>query len=210
MWESLNSAWIEFSNISPSQRHRRRAAAHPRLGPRALGALSRRAAQHDPAQRHLLLQPARHLPRARRQHRAHPRREVLRAAAADRDGRRRRRQRAVGRHPALGLGAPQLPLGLQGELPPVAHRRLPDPQPGDAALAALLLRRDQPGARATSPSSTEPRAPATRRQRRRGGCSPTATSTRSSSRGCTSSSWTSSPRNNRVGAEIAEAYHFNA
>ena len=45
-----------------------------------------------------------------------------------RDGRRRRRQRAVGRDPALGLGAPQLPLGLQGELQALAHRRISDPQ----------------------------------------------------------------------------------
>ena len=77
-----NSAWIEFSNIKSGERHGRRAAAHPRLGAVALGALSRRAAQHDPAQRHVLFQPARHLPRARRQHRAHSRREVLRPAAA--------------------------------------------------------------------------------------------------------------------------------
>ena len=40
-----------------------------------------------------------------------------------------RRQRPVGRHSALGLGAPQLPLGLQGELQALAHRRLSDPQP---------------------------------------------------------------------------------
>ena len=52
------------------------------------------------------------------------------------------RQRAVGVDPALGLGAPQLPLGLQGDLPALAHRRVPDPQPADAALAARLLRRD--------------------------------------------------------------------
>ena len=81
MWESLNSAWIEFSAIDPHEAGLQRAAAAVRLDQGALGAVPRRAAQHHPAQRHLLLQPARHLPGARRQHRAHPRREILRAAA---------------------------------------------------------------------------------------------------------------------------------
>ena len=58
-------------------------------------------------------------------------------AAPQRDRRRRDRQRAVGGHPALGVGAPQLPLGLQGQLQALADRRLPDPQPADAALAAV-------------------------------------------------------------------------
>ena len=85
MWESLNSAWIEFSAMDPATLTSERAAAAVRLDQGALGAVPRRAAQHHPAQRHVLLQPARHLPGARRQHGAHPRREVLRAAAAQRD-----------------------------------------------------------------------------------------------------------------------------
>ena len=36
------------------------------------------------------------------------------------DGRRRHRQRAMGGDPALGLRPPQLPLGLQGQLPLLA------------------------------------------------------------------------------------------
>jgi alpha-beta hydrolase superfamily lysophospholipase len=49
--------------------------------------------------------PHRHLPRTRRQHRPHPRREILRAAAlGDVRSRLVARQRAVGDDPALGLG----------------------------------------------------------------------------------------------------------
>ena len=139
-----------------------RAAAAVRLDQGALGAVPRRAAQHHPAQRHLLLQPARHVPGARRQHRAHPRRQILRAAAAQRDGRRRDRQRAVGGHPALGLRAPQLPLGLSRELQALAHRRLSHPQPPDAALAAILLRRDRRRRWCSSPASTTPATAASR------------------------------------------------
>ena len=209
MWESLNSAWIEFSNINPSSVT---AGELPRILDwvrSRSAALSRRAAQHDPAQRHVLLQPARHVPRARRQHGAHSRREVLRAAAADRDGRRRRRQRAVGRHPALGVGASQLPLGLQAELPPVAHRRVSHPQSGDAALAALLLRRDQSGARRSRRTVRRQVALPRDGGRRRAACSPTATSTRYSSRGCTSSSRTSSCATTGSVPRSRRAYHFN-
>ena len=59
-----------------------RIAAAARVGEAPLAALPRRLRQHHAAQRRLLLHAARHLPRARRQHRAHPRREVPRAAAA--------------------------------------------------------------------------------------------------------------------------------
>ncbi len=96
MWESLNSAWIEFSNINPASISAGELPRVPGLGALALGPLPRRAPQHDPAQRHLLLQPARNLSRARRQHRPHPRCEVLRAPPADRDGRRRVSTRCSG------------------------------------------------------------------------------------------------------------------
>ena len=152
-----------------------RPAAAARLDQGALGAVPRRAAQHDPAQRHVLLQPARHLPGARRQHRAHPRREILRAAAAQRDRRRRDRQRAVGGDPALGFGPSQLPLGLQGQLQALAHRRLSDPQPADAALAALLLRGDPAGAGRARPFLRRGQRPAIAGQRNARGNWPTAT-----------------------------------
>ncbi len=161
MWESLNSAWISFCDIKSDRIGPNELPRDPRLGQGPLGAVPRRAAQHDPAQRHLLLQPARHLPRARRQHRAHPRRQILRAAAAHRAGRRRDRQRAVGRHPALGLRASQLSLGLQGELQALAHRRLSDPQPRRCrARCAPATRRSRPRS-AIWPSFTAPSSPAT-------------------------------------------------
>ena len=170
MWECLNSAWIDVLGHQCGRARLQRAAAPVRLDQGALGAVPRRAAQHHPAQRHLLLQPAGHVPGARRQHRTHPRREILRAAAAQRAGRRRDRQRPVGRHPALGIGAPQLPLGLPRELQALAHRRLSHPQPPDAALAALLLRRDRGGAGRSSAASTAPATAASRSRRRRCGC----------------------------------------
>ena len=175
MWESLNCAWIEFSAIDPDDARLQRAAAAARLDQGTLGAVPRRAAQHHPAQRHLLLQPARHVPGARRQHRAHPRREVLRAAAPQRDRRRRDRQRAVGGDPALGFGAPQLPLGLQGQLQALAHRRLSDPQPADAALAAFLLRGDRAGARRARRLLRRRNGCHSRSRTRRGDCWPRAT-----------------------------------
>ena len=41
------------------------------------------------------------------------------------------------------VSALQLPLGLQGQLQALADRRLSDPQPADAALAAVVLRGDR-------------------------------------------------------------------
>ena len=183
-------------------------AAAARLDQGAVGHVPRRAPQHDPAQRHLLVLPARHLPGARRQHRPHPGREVLCAAAPQRAGRRRDRQRAVGRDPALGVGAPQLPLGLQGQLQALAHRGLSDPQPADAPLAALLLRGDHARRWPSSGSSTAPSA-ARRRWHGR--------SLRELAEGDMETIFQSGlhefladfiARNNRLGDEISTAYHF--
>ena len=77
MWESLNSAWISFCDFKSDRIGPNELPRDPRLRQGPLGAVPRLAAEHDPAQRHLLFQPARHLPRARRQHRAHPRRQIL-------------------------------------------------------------------------------------------------------------------------------------
>ena len=88
----------------PAQRarcHQARDGADPRL-----------VLRHHAAQRDLRFLAARHLCRARRQHGAHPRREILRAAAVDLLGRLDARQLPVGIDPALGLGAPLLSLGL--------------------------------------------------------------------------------------------------
>ena len=54
--------------------------------------------------RGLQLHPPRHLPRARRQHRAHPRREIPHAAAEHGGRRRRRRLLPMVGAPALGVG----------------------------------------------------------------------------------------------------------
>ena len=53
MWESAEQRLARVRQHQAQGRHRRRAAAHPRLDQVALRALSRRAAQHHPAQRHL-------------------------------------------------------------------------------------------------------------------------------------------------------------
>ena len=60
-----------------------------RMDQAARDAVSRRTARHDAAQRQLLLQPARHIHRARRQHRAHPRCEIFHPAADSERCRRR-------------------------------------------------------------------------------------------------------------------------
>ncbi len=58
--------------------------ALPALGAGELAALRRLGLPHHAAQRRLLVLAARRLPRARRQHRAHPRREISPAAAGER------------------------------------------------------------------------------------------------------------------------------
>ena len=110
-------------------------------------------------ERDLRLFADRHLRRARRQHRAHPRREVLRAAAVDLLGRLVARQLSVGIDPALGLGAPLLSLGLRRGIPADQHSRLSDPQRAHAAFARLLLpqHRGEP-----APARPRPMASATR------------------------------------------------
>ena len=82
--------------------------------------------EHDDARRGLRLLPARHLPRARRHDRAHPRREVPPAAARRVDGRLAARLLPVG-------GAAEVALRLRGLPAPVPRR---------------------PAARSTSPSSS--------------------------------------------------------
>ncbi len=86
----------------------------------------------------LPLHPARHLPRARRQHRAHPRRQIPHAAAERRRCRRRRRLLPVGRAAALGLRVRVVPQDLQRRDHAAARRRAPDPARRHAALAARV------------------------------------------------------------------------
>ena len=81
MWEAMNSTWLAYEAIKPAEIT---AARLPELLDwirAARRAFPRRAARHDPARRRLLLQPARRFRRARRQHGAHPRRQILHPAA---------------------------------------------------------------------------------------------------------------------------------
>ena len=147
MWESAERGLARVrGTIKPAIVSGRRAAASCSTGSRTARTCS--AARcfgtmlRDEA---LRLQPARHLPRARRQHGAHPRHEVLRAAAATSMSAAMSTS-SNGRDPALGVGASQLPLGLQDRYRPwrIADYLI---LPRHAALATLLLRRDQSGAR---------------------------------------------------------------
>ena len=87
----------------------------PALGAGILAALRRLRLPHHAAQRRLLVLAPRRLHRARRQHRAHPRRQISPAAARQRARRRPARLFPVGGDPALGVGAHRLSLGLSRE-----------------------------------------------------------------------------------------------
>ena len=138
-WESINEAWMSL----------KRMLAKPideRDLPNVLDAIKRETALIRGAFYGTMLRneifdfsQTRHLRRARRQHGAHPRREILRAVAVDLVGRLLARQLPVGIDPALGVGAPLLSLGLRSRLQADQHRRLSDPQRAHAALAGLLL-----------------------------------------------------------------------
>ena len=183
--------------------------ASARLDQGALGALPRRAAQHHPAQRHLLLQPARHLPRARRQHGAHPRRQVLRAAAA------RARWSAAGSTTCSGRAILRSVSAHRSYRWVYKDSYRPGASPtissstGDAALAALLLRRDRLPRSTSSATSTAPATAATTPRRQ---------TLRLLAEGDIDTIFQSGlhefledfiARNNRLGREISEAYHFN-
>ena len=130
--------------------------------------------------------------RARRQHRAHSRREISSAAAGERARRRPARLFPVGGDPALGLGAHRLSLGLSREPEALADRRPADPQRPDAALARELLREPRRASRQhrraygrQGPAQRQARTIRTRLQN--------AAWTRSSRAACTNSSANSFP-----------------
>ena len=159
MYEDLNSAWLEMRDCDYATLEARGVVRVPRLGEDALAPVPRRHLRHDAARRGLPLHPPRHPPRARRQHRAHPRRQVPHAAAERRRRRRRRRLLPVGRAAALGVGLRVLPQDLQRRDHAAAGGRAADPARRHAALAARLhqlhprdpgdaVRRGQPRARA--------------------------------------------------------------
>ena len=181
---------------APPALHRSPAAAL-RLDQAAGGADARRGRGDAPAERRLRLPQHRLLPRAWRQHRAPPRREVLRAAADDGHGRRVDRHLPVDDAAARAVGLSRLPLVLRRRVLAPEDRPLPDPEPCLPALAAALPRpgRQPPGParpclRRSHPSQRA--GPRDAGRARRGARSPT-----SSARGCTSSSPVSSSRTAR-------------
>ena len=193
MWEAINGAWLELKRFGNGPTSREEFARFLRWVQEILAALRRLGLPHHAAQRRLLVLAARRLHRARRQHRAHPRREISPAAAGARARRRPARLFPVGGDPALGLGAHRLSLGLSREPQALADRRPADPQRPDAALARRAA------TRTSCATSTTSRGPMAGRARRSGrparsarGCR-TAAWRRFSRAACTSSSATSSP-----------------
>ena len=113
--------------------------------------LRRRLLRHHAAQRRLFLHAARHLPGARRQYGAHPRREIPRAAA-----RRTRRSAAASTitNGRRSCAPSRRCAPITGSIRPaeaLAGGGASDPAAGDAALAAQLLRRDHALSRPASP-----------------------------------------------------------
>ncbi len=129
VWEAINEGWMTL------QRLLARPVRESNLGDGAGGdpargdAGARRHARLDAAQRGLQLRPRRHVPRARRQHRAHPRREILPAAAVARLCRHRRSIPASGTHVLRSLSGERAYRWLNaGRMDARGDRRVPDPR----------------------------------------------------------------------------------
>ena len=119
----------------------------PRLGDAHLAGLRRFGPPHHAAQRRVLVPAPGHGHRAGGQHSAPARREVSPVVAGTGACGRQPGLLPVDHHPARGLGAHGLSLGLSqgGEADPGGGPS--DPEPADAPLARLLLRRNQRPAR---------------------------------------------------------------
>ena len=76
VWETQNQTWLEFNRLLRDRRLRARPGQLLRMGQVPLAPVARRDGGHDAAGRGAALPAHRHLPRARRQHRAAARREV--------------------------------------------------------------------------------------------------------------------------------------
>ena len=102
MWETLNATWIEMrASGAPTSTGAGATQFFDWVKDRS-APLPRRHLRHHHARRGVQLLAPGHLPRARRQHRAHPRREVPRPAALG--GGRRRRARLLPVDGAAALG----------------------------------------------------------------------------------------------------------
>ena len=147
MWETLNATWLEMRAHSAQPHHRLGRDRVLRLGEGALAPVPRRHLRHHRARRGVQLLAPGHLPRARRQHRAHPRREVPHPAALGGGRRRRARLLPVGGAAALGVLVRDLPPALPRPDLPDQGGAAPDPRAAHAALARRLLRPGEGGAR---------------------------------------------------------------
>src|SRR5260221_22178 len=130
---------------SAQSRHRRRRHRVFRLGEGALASVPRRDLRHHRARRGIQLLAPRHFPRARRQHRAHPGREVPHPAALGGGRGRRARLLPVGGAAALGVGVRDLSPALPRPDLSDQGGASPDPRAAHAALACRLLRPGEGG-----------------------------------------------------------------
>ena len=78
VWETQNQTWLEFQRMVATDAFESEPGRVLRMGQVPLAPVARRHGRHDAAGRGLPLPAHRHLPRARRQHRAPARREVPR------------------------------------------------------------------------------------------------------------------------------------
>ena len=101
VWEAVNESWMTLKDELAQPVADRDLPDMLDLvrSPERSGA--RRDARHAAAQRRVPVRPARHIHRARRQHRADHRRQIFRAAAVHHRRRLQPGQRAVGNDPAL-------------------------------------------------------------------------------------------------------------
>ncbi len=76
VWETHNTTWLEMQNQLRGSLLESDPSRVLRMGEVPLAPVARRHHRHHAAGRGVLLHPAGHLPGARRQHRAHPRRQV--------------------------------------------------------------------------------------------------------------------------------------
>ena len=92
MYEDLNASWLELRRFDHARIDALGMSDVLRMGEDALAPVPRRHLRDDAARRGVPLHPARHPPRARRQHGADPRHQVPHPAAV---GRRRRAARST-------------------------------------------------------------------------------------------------------------------
>ena len=98
VWETQNQTWLEFQRMVATDAFQREPGRGLRMGQVPLAPVARRHGRHDAAGRGVPLPAHRHLPRARRQHRAPARREV----PCGRQRVLRRRRGARGLRQAIG------------------------------------------------------------------------------------------------------------